>query len=147
MDVRIRILTIGGAFAILLMVIELVRRRKLKEEYSVLWVFTAVFILLVSVWFSLLSKVTEAIGAISPASTLFFFGLLFCLVLLLHFSVRISSLERRLTALVQEVGLLSVEEPDEDAGPAAIAAADEDGTLATAAHEPQPAHAETALER
>jgi hypothetical protein len=138
MDVRIRILTIGGALAVLLMVIELVRRRKLKEEYSVLWVFTAVFILLVSIWFSLLSKVTEAIGAISPASTLFFFGLLFCLVLLLHFSVRISSLERRLTALVQEVGLLSVEEPDEDAP--GVAAHAEDGTLATAASEPQPAH-------
>jgi hypothetical protein len=97
-----------------------------------------VFILLVSIWFSLLSKVTEAIGAISPASTLFFFGLLFCLVLLLHFSVRISSLERRLTALVQEVGLLSVEEPDEDAP--GVAAHVEDGTRATAASEPQPAH-------
>jgi hypothetical protein len=115
MDYRIRILTIGGAFAILLMVIELVRRRKLKEEYSVLWVFTSVFILLVSIWYSLLSQVTNAIGAVSPASTLFFFGLLFCLVLLLHFSVRISSLERRLTSLVQEVGLMSVEEPDREA--------------------------------
>ena len=136
MDIRIRILTIGGAVAILLMVIELVRRRKLKEEYSVLWVFTAVFILLVSVWFSLLAKVTSAIGAISPASTLFFFGLLFSLVLLLHFSVRISSLERRLTALVQEVGLLSVEEPDGESL--------EDRHV----DEPQPAHvAETALER
>jgi hypothetical protein len=141
MDVRIRILTIGGAVVILLMVVELVRRRKLKEEYSVLWVLTSVFILLVSIWFSLLSKVTSAIGAISPASTLFFFGLLFCLVLLLHFSVRISSLERRLTSLVQEVGLLSVEEP-EDAVTATATAPD------ALAAEPQPAHvAETALER
>jgi hypothetical protein len=115
MDIRIRILTIGGAVVILMMVVELVRRRKLKEEYSVLWVFTAVFILLVSIWFSLLQNVTNAIGAISPASTLFFFGLLFSLVLLLHFSVRISSLERRLTALVQEVGLMNVEEPDGEA--------------------------------
>jgi hypothetical protein len=112
MDIRIRILTIGGALVILLMVIELVRRRKLKEEYSVLWVVTAVLTLLVSIWFSLLTSVTNAIGAVTPASTLFFFGLLFCLILLLHFSVRISSLERRLTALVQEVGLMSVEEPD-----------------------------------
>jgi hypothetical protein len=112
MDIRIRILTIGGAVVILMMVVELVRRRKLKEEYSVLWVVTAVLTLLVSIWFSLLTSVTNAIGAVTPASTLFFFGLLFCLVLLLHFSVRISSLERRLTALVQEVGLLSVEEPD-----------------------------------
>jgi hypothetical protein len=123
MDVRIRILTIGGAFAILLMVIELVRRRKLKEEYSVLWVFTAAFVLLVSIWYSLLSKFTDAIGAISPASTLFFFGLLFCLVLLLHFSVRISSLERRLTALVQEVGIMGVEEPDEQGEPGHVEAA------------------------
>jgi hypothetical protein len=112
MDIRIRILTIGGAVVILMMVVELVRRRKLKEEYSVLWVVTAVLTLLVSIWFSLLTSVTNAIGAVTPASTLFFFGLLFCLVLLLHFSVRISSLERRLTALVQEVGLMSVEEPE-----------------------------------
>jgi len=112
MDARIRVLTIGGALAILLMVVELVRRRKLKEEYSVLWVVTAVLTLLVSVWFSLLRHVTDAIGAISPVSTLFFFGLLFCLVLLLHFSVRISSLERRVTSLVQEVGIMSVDEPE-----------------------------------
>jgi hypothetical protein len=121
MDIRIRILTIGGAAIVLMMVVELVRRRKLKEEYSVLWVFTAVATLLVSVWFSLLQNVTDAIGAISPASTLFFFGLLFCLVLLLHFSVRISSLERRLTSLVQEVGLMGVEEPDEPQDEAAPA--------------------------
>jgi len=114
MDLRIRILTIGGALGILLMVVELVRRRKLKEEYSVLWVITAVLTLLVSVWFAALQGVTDAIGAISPASTLFFFGLLFCIILLLHFSVRISSLERRLTSLVQEVGLMGVQEPDED---------------------------------
>jgi hypothetical protein len=129
MDIRIRILTIGGALVILLSVIELVRRRKLKEEYSVLWVLTAVLTLLISIWFSLLRGVTDAIGAISPASTLFFFGLLFSLVLLLHFSVRISSLERRLTSLVQEVGLMSVEEPDEP---------DED---AAAAHREQPVEA------
>lgn len=123
MDWRIRLLTVGGAVVILLMVVELVRRRKLKEEYSVLWVGTAVLILILSIWFSLLRSITSAIGAISPASTLFFFGLLFCIVLLLHFSVRISSLERRLTTLVQEVGLMAVEEPDElpaasDASPA-----------------------------
>ena len=113
MDIRIRILSIGGALAILFMVIELVRRRKLKEEYSLLWVLTAIGVLIVSIFFGLLEHLTSAIGAISPASTLFFFGLLFCLVLLLHFTVRISSLERRLTALIQEVGIMAVKEPDE----------------------------------
>ena len=115
MDIRIRILTIGGALVILLLVVDLVRRRKLKEEYSVLWVLTAFATLVISIWFSLLRGVTDAIGAISPVSTLFFFGLLFCIVLLLHFSVRISALERRLTTLVQEVGLMAVEEPEDAA--------------------------------
>jgi hypothetical protein len=143
MDIRIRILTIGGAAIVLLMVIELVRRRKLKEEYSVLWVITAVLVLLISIWFSLLSKVTNAIGAISPASTLFFFGLLFCLVLLLHFSVRISSLERRLTALVQEVGMMGVEEPDAAAAPAPAVAAEAELVEVEVA---RPGHAEALAE-
>jgi hypothetical protein len=97
-----------------MMVVELVRRRKLKEEYSVLWVGTAAVVLLFSIWFSLLKGITDAIGAISPASTLFFFGLLFVMAMLLHFSIRTSQLERRLTALIQEIGLLSAQHPHRD---------------------------------
>lgn len=111
MDLRIRILTIGGAVLILLLVIELVRRRKLREEYSLLWVLTAIGVLIISIFFGLLRMLTDAIGAISPASTLFFFGLAFCLVLLLHFSVRISAIERSLTTLIQEVGIMAAEKP------------------------------------
>ena len=107
MDPRIRVITIGGALVVLLLVIELVRRRKLKEEYSVLWVVTAFVVLVMSIWYGLLNGLTHLIGAVAPASTLLFFGLLFVLILLLHFSVRISMLERRLTKLVQEIGLMS----------------------------------------
>ena len=111
MDSRIRIVTILGALGVLLLVLELVRRRKLKEEYSVLWVGTALIVLVLAVWYGLLNSITKLIGAAAPASTIFFFGLLFFLVLMLHFSVRISTLERRLTALIQDVGVSTVEEP------------------------------------
>lgn len=111
MDSRIRIVTILGAIGVLLLVLELVRRRKLKEEYSVLWVGTALIVLVLAVWYGLLNSITKLIGAAAPASTIFFFGLLFFLVLMLHFSVRISTLERRLTALIQDVGVSTVEEP------------------------------------
>ena len=109
MDIRIRIVTIGGSAAILLFIFELVRRRRLKEEYSVLWIATALVLLVLSVWFSALERLTKLIGGVAPTSTLFFFGLLFVVVLLLHFSVRISAMERRFTAMIQEVGLLSLE--------------------------------------
>jgi hypothetical protein len=104
-----RWIAVFGSLALLGIVIELVRRRSLKEEYSLLWIITALVLLGLSIWFSLLVSITRAIGAIAPSSTLFFFGLVFALLMLLHFSVRVSLLERRLTAVVQELGLMSME--------------------------------------
>ncbi|MCA9889825.1 MAG: DUF2304 domain-containing protein, partial [Anaerolineae bacterium] len=48
------ILTVALSVATLLVVLELVRRRKLREEYSLLWLFTAAVMLVVSVWRDLL---------------------------------------------------------------------------------------------
>ena len=107
-----RLIAIGGSLVLLVFIVELVRRRRLKEEYSVLWIATGLALLLLSAWYSLLVKVTNLIGGVAPSSTLFFFGLLFVMAMLLHFSVRTSQLERRLTALIQEVGLLSAKHPE-----------------------------------
>lgn len=125
MDSRIRIITIVASIAILLAILELVRRRKLKEEYSVLWVGTAFVVFVLSVWYGALNSLRSVLGADVPSSALFFCGLVFAILLLLHFSVRISHLERQLTALVQEVGLLSVREPDEPPARELPAAKDE----------------------
>jgi hypothetical protein len=109
-----RLLAVGGSLLLLGFIIELVRRRRLKEEYSVLWIVTGLVLLLLSAWYDLLVKVTALIGGVAPSSTLFFFGLLFVMAMLLHFSIRTSQLERRLTALIQEIGLLSTQHPDRD---------------------------------
>jgi hypothetical protein len=114
MPIQTRIIAVGASLLVLGLVIELVRRRRLKEEYSVLWVITAVVLLVLSLWYPLLLKITSLIGAVLPSSTLFFFGLVFALLMLLHFSVRVSSMERRVTMLVQEMGLLTVAEPPEE---------------------------------
>jgi hypothetical protein len=138
-DPKTRIVTVGGSLAILLFVVELVRRRKLKEEYSVLWVATALVLLVLSIWYGLLVAITHAIGAVLPSSTLFFCGLVFVIVLLLHFSVRISAMERRITSLVQELGLLSLEQR-QPLGPEqrrAIDAGAQDATAGAAAPSPE----------
>jgi hypothetical protein len=104
---NLRILAIVGSLGLLVFIVELVRRRRLKEEYSVLWVLTAVALLLLAVWGGLLRDLTHGIGAISQASTLYFFGLIFVVFMLLHFSVRVSNLERRVTVLLQEIALIN----------------------------------------
>ncbi len=103
---NLRIIAIAGSLILLIFIVELVRRRRLKEEYSVLWVATALALLLLAVWGGLLRDLAHFIGADSQASTLYFFGLLFVVFLLLHFSVRVSNLERRVIVLLQEIALL-----------------------------------------
>jgi hypothetical protein len=95
-----------GSLGLLLFILELVRRRQLKEEYTVLWVLTGLVLFLLAAWEGLLRGVRNLIGAGSEASTLYFFGLLFVVALLLHFSVRVSRLERRVNSMLQEIGLL-----------------------------------------
>ena len=121
-----RIVAIAGSLALLIFVIDLVRRRRLKEEYSALWVIVSLVLLVLAAWGGLLHSLTHAIGAVSESSTLYFFGLLFVILLLLNFSVRVSLLERRLTALVQEIALLTTDRhgrplQDELAAPGASA--------------------------
>jgi hypothetical protein len=111
---RIRLITVAAAVAILILIIELVRRRKLKEEYSLLWVITATVLVVLSIWYGLLVKLTHLMGGTVPSSTLFFCGMVFAVSLLLHFSTRISLLERRITSLVQEIGLLRLESQGEE---------------------------------
>jgi hypothetical protein len=108
MDPRLRVIAVGGSLVVFAFVVELVRRRRLKEEYSVLWIVTALVLILLAAWNGLLNQASSLIGAASSQNTLFFFGLMFVVLMLLHFSVRISAMERRITSLVQELGLLTL---------------------------------------
>jgi hypothetical protein len=87
-------------------VIELIRSRKLRERYALLWLATAGVILFFAVWRSGLHSLSKALGIAYPPNALFVLSMLFVLVLLLHFSTVISKLSDRSTTLTQRLGLL-----------------------------------------
>jgi hypothetical protein len=87
-------------------VIELIRERKLRERYALLWLATAGTILFFAIWRSGLHNLSKALGVAYPPNALFVLALLFVLVLLLHFSTVISKLSDRTTALTQRLALL-----------------------------------------
>lgn len=116
MDIRQRILAAVCGITLLLTIIELVRRRKLKEEYSWLWIVAGVVIFLVGLNYGLLVWITNLIGAGWTSSTLFFFGIMFVVALCLQFSVKISRLETQLKNLVQQIALLEGDKVKDDAG-------------------------------
>jgi hypothetical protein len=87
-------------------VIELIRSRKLRERYALLWLATAGVILFFAVWRSGLHSLSKALGIAYPPNALFVLSMLFVLVLLLHFSTVISKLSDRSTTLTQRLALL-----------------------------------------
>jgi hypothetical protein len=66
----------------------------------------AVGTMVLSLWFDALRLLTRAVGAWTPSSTLFFFGLVFLLTVCLNYAVRLSGLSLQVKLLAQEVALL-----------------------------------------
>jgi carbon starvation protein CstA len=109
MPIRNKIVALTFGIMMLLIIIELVRRRKLREEYSWLWLMTGSGILVLTLWFGLLKWVTHVVGALTPSSTIFLFAFLFLILISLHFSVVISKLTERNKELAQRYALLEAE--------------------------------------
>ena len=101
-----KIFAIIASILLMLLVVELVRRLRLREEYSWLWVLTGGFITLLVVWYHLLVIITRLIGAVSPTTTLFIFGLLFLMLISLHYSIQISKLSHQVKEMAQQLALL-----------------------------------------
>ena len=101
-----RVLALVVSAAFLVAVLNLVRRGRLREEYTPIWVALALGIMGLSIWFDGLRMITRAVGAWTPSSTLYFFGVIFLLVLCLNYAVRLSSLSTQVKLLGQELALL-----------------------------------------
>ena len=95
-----------ASIALLGIVIELIRARKLRERYALLWLGTAGVILVFAVWRSGLHELSRALGVAYPPNALFVLAMLFVLVLLLHFSTVISKLSDRTITLAQRLALM-----------------------------------------
>ena len=103
------IFTLIASIVSLLFVLELVRRRKLREDYSLLWLGTAFVMFVLSIWRDLLHSVSRFVGVTYPPNLLFLVALLFILFLLLYFSTVITRLTQENREIAQQVALLRYE--------------------------------------
>jgi hypothetical protein len=103
---RTQVIAAIGALLLALYVLDLVRRRKLSEEYSLLWVISTVVVAALGFSTPLLVWVSRELGIVQENSTVFAFGLAFSLAMLLHLSVRLSRLSQENQMLARELTLL-----------------------------------------
>jgi hypothetical protein len=89
--------------------VELLRRRQLKEKYAVLWIMVGAGMLLLAVWPGLLDLTARALDIKSGPNLLLFVAALLLIVVCVHLSWEVSRLEDRSRALAEEIGLLRLE--------------------------------------
>ena len=96
-----------ASLLLLVVVFELIRSRRLRERYALLWLLTGLVLLALSVWRGGLNTIAGWFGVTGyPPAVLFAVGSLFVILVLLHYSTVISRLSDQNTILAQRLALL-----------------------------------------
>ena len=102
---------------LLLVVLELIRSRRLRERYALLWLATGVVLLVLSAWRGALNTIAGWVGVTTyPPAILFAVATIFILLVLLHYSTVISRLSDQTVILAQQVALLEERTRQRDGG-------------------------------
>mgnify|MGYP001240547324 CR=1 FL=1 len=99
-------IAIGVSISLFLYILFLVRNKKIKEEYSLLWLFSSFVFIVFSIWRDGLEYFAKLIGIAYPPAALFLILLLAVFLILIEFSINISKLTEKNKILAQEIALL-----------------------------------------
>jgi hypothetical protein len=106
MPIKQKLFALAVSLIVLFFTVELVRKKRLREEYSVLWICTSLIMFVLVLKYDWLVALTTLIGAGLPTSTLFIGSIIFLILIAVQFSIKISLLSDQVKNLVQENALL-----------------------------------------
>ena len=109
-----RIGLLGAAVSVLLLIVvlELVRRRRLTEEYSLVWILASLALLGLSFSRPLIAMAAGWLGVYYPPAVLLLALLTLVFAALLYFTVVASRQRTQIERLVEEVSILAAEVRD-----------------------------------
>ena len=106
---RLAITTAVAGLLLLVVILELLRRRKLREKYAFLWIGFALIALPLAAFPRLLDHVAGTLGIASGVSLVFFLAFLFLVLVCIHLSWEVSRLEEETRTLAENQALLQTE--------------------------------------
>lgn len=112
MPIQQQIFALFVSVIVFVVVVDMVRKRRLREEYSVLWLLTSVIMFVLVFRYEWLVELTTLIGAGLPTTTLFLFSIIFLMLLSVQFCIKISRLTDQVKNLSQESALMKREIED-----------------------------------
>jgi len=104
---KVSLIAVGASLLLIVVVFELIRSRRLRERYALLWLLTGLVLLALSAWRSGLNTIASWVGVETyPPAVLFAVALLFVLAVLLHYSTVLSKVTDQNVILAQRIALL-----------------------------------------
>lgn len=101
---RLTVVSVIVALAALVLVVELLRRRRLREKYAVIWVVISIGTVVVAFFPGLLRGLADLVGIETPSNLLFFSSLVILFFVALQLSREVGLLEEQSRRLAEEVG-------------------------------------------
>ena len=106
---KLTFLTSITALIVLGLILELLRRRQLREKYAFLWMSVGLVVLILGFLPRLLDSVAAVLGVASGVSLVLFLGVIFLLLVSIHLSWEVSRLEEETRTLAEEIALIRTE--------------------------------------
>ncbi|GAB3797936.1 hypothetical protein GCM10028819_17960 [Spirosoma humi] len=109
LSVTIQLISLLGATLFMVMIFRLIVQGRLREEYSIVWIFCTVILIFFSIWRKGLEKISLLLGVYYPPSLIFLAAIFAIIVFLVHLSVVNSKLQNQIKDLSQEMAYLKKE--------------------------------------
>jgi hypothetical protein len=106
---QIQFVALGVSLGVMAIVFQLIRRRKLREEYALLWFLAGSALIVVSLWPESLDWIARLAGVAYPPNVLLLAAIALGFLLAMHYSVSLSRLADQNKRLAQEVAILQEE--------------------------------------
>lgn len=120
---RLDVFVLVVAMINVVVMLELVRRRQLREKYALLWLAVGVGGIVLGLGRTLVDRVAHALGVDYGPSAVFLLAILFLLIVCMHLSWEVSRLEERTATLAEELALMRAREVGGGLSPSSMAGA------------------------
>jgi len=103
---KLTLITALTGLVLVATIVELLRRRQLREKYALLWLGVGLLVIPLAIFPKLLDRPAEFIGAKSGVSLVLFLGIVFLLLMCVHLSWEVSRLEEETRTIAEDLALL-----------------------------------------
>lgn len=97
------------SIAFIIFIINLVRKNKLDEKYSILWLFASGVILIVALFPSIITIIAQKFNVFYPPTLMLLFAIIVLGAYIVHITVVITKQNKMIVKLTQELGILKEE--------------------------------------